>query len=220
MPRPKTLQVLGQRHRRGANLRWFLLIVGVAVLEITLLILVGSAIGGWTTLAILFAFAVFGVVLVKREARLMQRSIWGLLQRDTVEGEGLSSRLWVAIAGLLFICPGFLTDLCGLLLLVPPIRKRVAARVIASIGNRIRQEFEGDESDDEEAHDEQPVVAFPFASLHDRSFDRGDVLDTEGVEVQQSLLLGEGVREDCDRDGCDRDGCDVSDDRHEMRSCE
>ncbi|TKV60669.1 FxsA family protein [Nakamurella flava] len=103
------------------------------ILEIAVVLLVGSWIGvGWTLLA-LVASTVIGVLIARRE---------GLRALGALRGRGggapeLTDGLLIGLGGLLFVIPGFLSDLLGLILLLPPTRRAVRNRMLRGAGSRV-----------------------------------------------------------------------------------
>ncbi|MBA8794997.1 UPF0716 protein FxsA [Friedmanniella endophytica] len=101
----------------------FLLLVAVLValpfVEIWLLIQVGQAIGvGWTLL-ILVVEAVFGAWLTKREGRAAWRALNVSVAEGRMPTRELTDAALVLVGGLLLIVPGFVTDVFGLICLIP-----------------------------------------------------------------------------------------------------
>ena len=103
----------------------FIAFIAVPMIEIALFIQVGQVIGIWWTLLIVLATAVAGTYLVRtqglRELRNMQQSFSEL--RDPTEP--LANGAMILFAGALLLTPGFFTDIVGLSLLAPPVRKAV-----------------------------------------------------------------------------------------------
>ena len=99
-----------------------LLFIGIPLLEITLFIQVGGAIGlGWT-LAIVIATAVLGAWMVRSQgarAMLDLRSSFSSLQDPT---EPLAHGAMILFSGALLLTPGFFTDFVGFALLIPGVR--------------------------------------------------------------------------------------------------
>jgi len=106
-----------------------LLFVVGPIVELYLIIQVSHVIGGWQTIALLLVESVLGAWLMKRQGRGVWRRIQAQLrdrrlpQADLVDG-GL-----IIFAGALMLTPGFLTDLLGFVLLIPPSRA-VARRAL------------------------------------------------------------------------------------------
>ena len=143
--------------------------LGVAawlVLEIWLLIVVGDVAGGLAVLALLVGAAVLGGVVIKRAGRRAFRNLTETLQRQQRQerehpgealppetGSGSKGNGFLMLGGLLIMLPGLITDVLGLLLLVPPVRavlgrytersleRRMSAAAAApgSLGNAFQQ---------------------------------------------------------------------------------
>lgn len=106
--------------------RLFLLFSIVPLVELALLVWVGGSIGVLPTLALVFFTAALGAFLAKREGLKVLGEWQAALTQGRMPEEGLTGALLVLVAGALLIAPGVLTDVTGLLLLLPPVRKRVA----------------------------------------------------------------------------------------------
>ncbi len=104
------------------------LFVLIPVIEISLFIEVGNWIGLWPTIAIIFATALTGAVLVRHQGVATLTSAQQQLQQGEMPAEKVGEGVLLAMAGVLLLTPGFLTDLCGLVLLVPPIRRHLAKK--------------------------------------------------------------------------------------------
>jgi len=103
----------------------FLVFIGIPLLEITLFIQVGGAIGlGWT-LAIVIGTAVLGAWMVRSQgarAMLNLRTSFSSLQDPT---EPLAHGAMILFSGALLLTPGFFTDFIGFALLIPAVRSAV-----------------------------------------------------------------------------------------------
>lgn len=106
------------------------------VVEIVALVALGSAIGlGWTLL-VLLAGSVVGLWLARREGvRAAQSLAQAVTNRRWAHSE-LTDGLLVAAAGVLLFVPGLVTDVVGLLLLVPPLRAVVRKRLVRAAEER------------------------------------------------------------------------------------
>lgn len=105
------------------TLMWLLIaFIAVPLIEISLFIQVGGAIGLWPTLAIVLLTAILGSWLVRsqgaRELANMRSSFSEL--RDPTEP--LANGAMILFAGALLLTPGFFTDALGFALLLPPVR--------------------------------------------------------------------------------------------------
>lgn len=107
--------------------RLFCAFVLVPLLELALLIRIGTAVGAWPTLALVVGTGLLGAALARREGT---RALLAL-RRDLAEGR-LPARSLVAgasvlVGGAFLLTPGVLTDLAGLFLLFP-LTRRLAFR--------------------------------------------------------------------------------------------
>ncbi|MGO4460877.1 FxsA family membrane protein [Streptomyces sp. M-16] len=135
--------------RRRSPARTFLPLAVAAwlILEIWLLGLVAGAAGGVTVAALLAGGLVLGVVVIKRAGRRAFKNLTETFQQaqaqamagevptpQTPKGSGNGLMM---LAGLLLIVPGLLSDVAGLLLLLPPVRAFVARRAGRSLERRM-----------------------------------------------------------------------------------
>ena len=101
----------------------FLTIILVPVVEIYLLIKIGSQIGAITTILLIFITAIVGVYYAKYEGLNTLKSGFNQLKRNETPTYEMLSGAAIAFAALLLIIPGFATDLLGFLLIFPLTRK-------------------------------------------------------------------------------------------------
>lgn len=109
----------------------------VPIIEIYLIIQVGSAIGGWETIALLIIDSMIGAWLVRREGFSIVARVNQALTNGKAPTDPLIDGLLVLIAGALMLTPGFLTDGVGFLLLLPPTRALVRAYLKHRFKDRI-----------------------------------------------------------------------------------
>ena len=100
-----------------------LAIIIIPVLEIYLLIKIGSQIGAITTILLIFTTAIIGIYYAKYEGLNTLRSGFSQLSRNETPAYEVISGAAIAFAAILLIIPGFLTDLLGFLLIFPITRK-------------------------------------------------------------------------------------------------
>ncbi|MEV0199622.1 FxsA family protein [Nonomuraea sp. NPDC050691] len=108
----------------------FLAFLVVPVLEIWLLIQVGSVIGGWPTVALLIADSLLGAWLVRREGRRAWRALQEALGSGRMPDRELADGALVLVGGALLLTPGFFTDIAGFLCVLPftrPLMRRLGA---------------------------------------------------------------------------------------------
>ncbi|MGP3959440.1 FxsA family protein [Nonomuraea sp. 3N208] len=108
----------------------FLAFLVVPVLEIWLLIQVGSVIGGPATVALLIADSLLGAWIVRREGRRAWRALQEALQSGRMPNRELADGGLVLVGGALLLTPGFFTDVFGFLCVLPftrPMMRRLGA---------------------------------------------------------------------------------------------
>ena len=106
----------------------------VPLVELYVLIQVGSAIGALNTIALLILMGVAGGWLMKREGLGVVRRVQSQLRAGRVPAAEVVDGFLILFGGALMLTPGFLSDIFGLSLLIPPVR----ALVRASLGRRLR----------------------------------------------------------------------------------
>jgi UPF0716 protein FxsA len=110
-----------------------LLILAWPILEIVVFIVVGGAIGILPTVLLVIAGVVLGAVLL----RVSGLALLSRLRTDVASGHAperaMVSGAMTAIAGVLLIVPGFVSDAVALLLLLPPVQNALAARLAGGI---------------------------------------------------------------------------------------
>ena len=97
--------------------------------EIGLFVTIGGFIGVWATWALVLGSGVLGVMLIRWQKRTVMAQVMRDLQ--TLGGGGLTPAAHsalIVLAGALLILPGFLTDLTGLVLLIPFVRNFVISQ--------------------------------------------------------------------------------------------
>lgn len=115
-----------------------LLLLVAMVVEITVLVMVGQAIGVLATILLLIAASVVGVWLLRRESsRTLAGFREALLTRRAPHREMVDGVL-IAAAGVLVLIPGFVSDVLGLALLFPPTRALVSRRLVRSAERQMR----------------------------------------------------------------------------------
>src|SRR3954451_9239730 len=102
----------------------FLFIV-VPLVELYVIIQVGQAIGVWWTLALLVADSIAGSLLMRSQGRAAWRRFQAALAESRVPGREVLDGVLVIFGGAFLLTPGFVTDVLGAVLLVPPTRALV-----------------------------------------------------------------------------------------------
>ena len=100
-----------------------LLIILIPIVEIYLFIKIGSQIGAFTTISLIFITAIVGVFYARYEGLNTLKSGVSQLYKNQMPLFELMSGAALAVAALLLIFPGFATDLMGFLIIFPLTRK-------------------------------------------------------------------------------------------------
>jgi UPF0716 protein FxsA len=106
-----------------------LLFVVVPLAELYVIIQVGQVIGPWWTIGILLADSILGSLLLKSQGRLAWRRFNEAWRAGRIPQREILDGVLVIFGGALLLTPGFLTDIFGVLLLLPPTRAVIARGV-------------------------------------------------------------------------------------------
>lgn len=101
---------------------FFLLLIIIPACELGILIWSGKTIGLIPTILLIIATGIGGAYLAKYQGLLAVRKVQEQLNRGMMPGEELIDGICVLVGGCLLLSPGFLTDIFGLILLLPPTR--------------------------------------------------------------------------------------------------
>ncbi len=119
-----------------------LLLLGVSVAEIYVLIQVGQAIGALPTVALLVLDSILGSALLRAQSRAVWRRFNTALAERRAPAREVADGALVMMGGALLISPGFVTDIAGVLMLVPPtravIRRALVRRLTRGVAGRDR----------------------------------------------------------------------------------
>ena len=115
---------------------FFLLFVGVPLIELYLLIQVGGEIGALPTIGLSILTAVVGAALARRQGFAVLAEVHAAADRGEVPALPMLDGALLLIAGLMLLLPGFVTDGLGFLLLVPPFRRLLIGRFVRVLPQR------------------------------------------------------------------------------------
>ena len=127
-----------------------LLIIGVPIIEIYLFIKIGSQIGAFNTISLIFITAFIGIMYARYEGfNTLKSGVSQIVKNKTPIYEIISGAA-LAFAALLLILPGFATDFLGLLIIFPITRKLIFKKISNKYSkNNIRkQDFINGEFED------------------------------------------------------------------------
>ena len=132
-----------------------LLIISIPIIEIYLFIKIGSQIGAFNTISLIFITAFLGIIYARYEGFNTLKSGMSQIVKNEMPIYEIISGAALAFAALLLILPGFATDILGLLIIFPPTRKLLLKKVSTKYsGNKKKQDFiEGEFEDIDEDND-------------------------------------------------------------------
>lgn len=107
----------------------FALFIIVPIIEITVLMQVGELIGAWPTVAIVIVSAWLGAKYVRQQGLATLQSVQTKMAQGEMPSSEIVTGVMLLVAGVLLVTPGFVTDIFGLLLLVPNVRQALARSV-------------------------------------------------------------------------------------------
>ena len=113
-----------------------LFIIGIPLMEIYLMIKVGTAIGAFNTIFLIFFTAIAGIYFARLAGLNAIRSGFNQLIKNEIPIYEIISGASLAFAALLLIIPGFLTDFIGFLLIIPITRKFFILSIFSKFKNK------------------------------------------------------------------------------------
>ena len=128
---------------------FLLLLISIPVVEIYLFIKVGSQIGAFNTILLIFITAFFGVIYARYEGFNTLKSGMSQIVKNELPVYEIVSGAALAFAALLLILPGFATDTLGLLIIFPLTRKLIFRKVsIKQTSNNKKSDYINGEYED------------------------------------------------------------------------
>lgn len=108
-----------------------LLLVALPLLEIAVLIKIGSIIGVWLTLIIIVTTFILGTWVLRLQGMGVAKRFMAATRSGEPPVEPMMEAMLLMFAGGCLIAPGFITDCIGLVLLIPVMRQATARWIIA-----------------------------------------------------------------------------------------
>lgn len=115
------------------------LLIALPVVEIAILLLSGHLIGIWPTLLLIIITGVFGVFLAKRQGVETLRKAQEQMRYGSMPGHEIIDGICILIGGVFLLLPGFVSDIIGIILLLPFTRNLFKPLVIGFIMNRMNR---------------------------------------------------------------------------------
>jgi UPF0716 protein FxsA len=120
-----------------------LVFIVLPLAELYLIYKVGDAIGVIPTLALLAADSVIGSLLLRSQGRAAWRRLNEALAEGRMPHQEVQDGVLVVFGGAFLITPGFITDILGLLMLLPPTRPLVRRLVMRALARRATRRMSG-----------------------------------------------------------------------------
>ena len=129
----------------------------VPVIEIYLLIKIGSQIGAITTILLIFTTAIIGIYYAKYEGLNTLKSGFSQISKNEYPTYEVMSGAAIAFAALLLIIPGFATDIMGFLIIFPVTRRLIFNKLVKNLKtkNNKKNFIDGEFEDIEDDHDKK-----------------------------------------------------------------
>jgi UPF0716 protein FxsA len=113
-----------------------LLFILVPIAEIYVIIQVGQAIGPWWTIALLIADSILGSMLMRSQGRAAWRRFNAALAEGRPPAREVLDGALVIFGGAFLLTPGFISDIFGLIFLIPPTRALARRFIVRSVLRR------------------------------------------------------------------------------------
>lgn len=113
------------------------LFIIVPIVELAAILQVGEWLGFWPTLGLLVLDSIVGSVLMRSQGRAAWRRFNATLQSGRPPAREVLDGVLVIFGGALLLTPGFVTDIVGILLLLPPTRAVVRRLLVRRVAHRM-----------------------------------------------------------------------------------
>ena len=132
-------------------------IILIPILEIYLFIKIGSQIGAFNTISLIFITAIVGIIYARYEGLNTLKSGMSQIIKNELPSYEIISGAAIAFAALLLIIPGFATDLFGFILIFPFTRKILLKKLSKNINTKKENEnfIDGEYEDIENDNDKK-----------------------------------------------------------------
>ena len=137
-----------------------LAIILVPLVEIYLFIKIGTQIGAFNTISLIFITAIIGIIYARYEGLNTLRSGFSQLIKNELPAYEIISGAAIAFASMLLILPGFATDVVGFLLIFPLTRKMIFGKYVSKFKNETKTKkpyIDGEFEDIEEDKDDRKL---------------------------------------------------------------
>lgn len=169
--------------------RLFFLFTAMTLIEVYVLMSVGSLLGAELTIGIIILTAFAGSYLVRSQGLQTVQKLQARLAAGEAPGQEIVEGIMLLVCGVLLVTPGFVTDAIGLLVLTPQIRGRLAKTIIAKYKDRIipQATFTGDAQGFSYSSSHSSSQSSPFQQQPgaDNKANQDGVIEGDFVEVNR-----------------------------------
>jgi UPF0716 protein FxsA len=162
-------------------LRILLVLLAIQLMDLIALVWLSHSIGFWQTLGLIIAVGMLGGYLARREGSRVWRGWSNAVQTRGAPTAGIMDGMLILIGGALLVAPGILTDILGVVLLIP-ITRRPLARLIS---RRMQVEFERRAQGRARIIGGFPEEGVGRVAWEEQPSSSPKVIDTTGVESRQ-----------------------------------
>ncbi|HEX2148129.1 MAG TPA: FxsA family protein [Pseudorhizobium sp.] len=146
---------------------WIVIVILLMPLaEIAGFVMVGRSIGVWSTLGLVILTGVAGVLLLRAQGLQVLRQLSAEGREGRMPSDALVHGAMIVVAALLLLIPGFISDIIGLSLFIPAVRRALWA----AIGRRVLVQTSYSRSHSYEADFNQRTPAGPVVDLDDDDY--------------------------------------------------
>ena len=114
-----------------------LLFIAVPIIELAVILQVGELIGFWPTVGLLIADSILGAILMRSQSRAAWRRFNEAIAARRPPAREVVDGVLVIFGGALLLTPGFVTDIFGILFLLPPTRAIFRALLVRRFASRL-----------------------------------------------------------------------------------
>jgi UPF0716 protein FxsA len=119
----------------------FILLLALPVIELAVIIEVGGLIGWAETFGLLILMSIVGAWLLKREGTAAWRRFQAATARGDIPAKEATDGAMILVGGALLLTPGFISDIIGLLMILPPTRAALKTSARKVLGFFVLQRF-------------------------------------------------------------------------------
>ena len=131
---------------------FFLIFIGIPLIEVILFITIGKYIGLWNTIFIIILTGVIGAILVKKQGISTLNNALLEIKSNKIPIFSIFEGIVILISGAFLLTPGFLTDLLGCTLLIPKARNAIISYYISYLKKKktFKESFDIHNNEDKE----------------------------------------------------------------------